>query len=497
MFDFFKRDKLDDNLERSFRKNPHLTGKRSAYTSDNVGRFLQGWETQTATIDYYLKHELGVLRARSREMVRQNPYGKRFVTTVKSNVIGPQGVVVQAQTIYNRQPDQAANAALEKAFSDWGNDPRQCDYQGKLSWVDFQNMAVSCAAQDGEFFIRVHRGEGDFGLQLEIIDPELVDTELNKELANGEIRLGIEYDSRNKVVRYHFKKKRQGGNNSQGYDNYKRYSIEADSIIHGFIPEYPDQSRGIPWLHASLERAKHLDKYIEAAIVKARSTAATMAFIKTPPGEDAYQGEDGEWGDYTVDQYEPGSIKDIGQRDVVNVDSSYPHQMYSSFVKAQLQSIASGLGISYHALSADLEGVNYSSIRAGVLEDREIFKGIQNWFIRSLVRQVWEEWVYMAIMRKKISIGGKTLFRPAEEYLPAFFQGRRWAWVDPQKDSAANELAIRMRLKSRTQVIREQGDDPESVFLQCKADEELMEKLGLQEIPPLTNQQPQEAPSDE
>ena len=498
LFDFFRRPN-QDGIQKRFNPKQHSHGKRAAFNSDNVGRFLQGWETQTATIDYYLKHELSVLRARSREMVRQNPYGKRFITTIKSNVIGPQGVVVQAQSIYNRQPDQAANAALERAFMDWGNDPRQCDYQGRLSWIDIQNMAISCAAQDGEFFIRLHRGEGDYGLQLEMIDPELVDTELNKDLNDqGEIRLGVEYDISGRVRRYHFKKKRQDGGQGQGYDNYKRYSIEADAIIHGFIPEHPDQSRGIPWLHASLERAKHLDKYIEAAIVKARSTAATMAFIKTPPGEEAYQGEDGEWDGYTVDQYEPGSIKDIGQRDVVNVDSSYPHQMYGPFIKAQLQSIASGLGISYHALSGDLEAVNYSSIRAGTLEDREIFKGLQNWFIRSVVRQVWEEWVYLAIMRKKISIGGKPLFRAADEYTPAFFQGRRWAWVDPQKDSAANELAIRMRLKSRSQVIREQGDDPESVFMQCKADQELMDKLGLQEIPPATQQPPQpEAPDDE
>ena len=487
MFDFLRR-RTPERNGSPLGVNPHLT--RSAFGSDNVDRFLQGWSTENATIDYYLKNELSTLRARSREMVRQNPYGKRFISTVKSNVIGPQGVVVQAQSIFNQQPDQAANAALERSFGLWGDDPRACDFKGRLTWVDFQNMCVTCAAQDGEFFIRLHRNEGEYGLQLELIDPELVDTELNKETRGGEIRLGVEYDSQGKVVRYHFKKKRQGGNQGQGYDKYSRYSIEADSIIHGFIPEHPDQSRGIPWLHASLERAKHLDKYIEAAIVKARSTAATMAFLKTPPGEDAYQGEDGEWGGYTVDQYEPGSIKDIGQRDVVNVDSSYPHQMYSSFVKAQLQSISSGLGISYHALSSDLEGVNYSSIRAGVLEDREIFKSLQNWFIRSIVRQVWEEWVYLAVMRQKVTIGTRPLFRPANEYTPAFFQGRRWAWVDPQKDSAANELAIRMRLKSRTQVIREQGDDPESVFLQCKADEELMESLGLQEIPPQPTSQP-------
>jgi len=84
------------------------------------------------------------------------------------------------------------------------------------------------------------------------------------------------------------------------------------------------------------------------------------------------EGDDGlieggvDGGDITIDQYDAGTIKNIGNRKFVNVDSDYPHQMYSAFVKAHLQGIASGLGISYHALANDLEGVNYSSIRAGV-----------------------------------------------------------------------------------------------------------------------------------
>jgi len=65
----------------------------------------------------------------------------------------------------------------------------------------------------------------------------------------------------------------------------------------------------------------------------------------------------------------------------------------------------------------------------------------------------------------------------------AHYQGRRWAWVDPQKDGNANKLAIDNRLKSRSQIMRESGDDPESVWREIQHEEEIMRELGIQPIP--------------
>jgi lambda family phage portal protein len=382
--------------------------------------------------------------------------------------------------MFRGEPDQAANEAIERAWSDWCQNG--CDYLGRHTFIDIQNLLISNAAQDGEFIVH-KRYTRDGRLQLKVIDPELLDVEKNTMSKSGrEVRLGVEYDSEGRVVAYHFKK--QSHPAMGGYDNYEKYSLPANQIIHGFITEWTDQSRGVPWMHASLERSKHLEKYDEAAIVKARSTAATMAFVKSPPGDAPYEGEE-EYGDATIDTFEAGTIKDIGDRDLVPFDSDYPHKMYADFVKKQLQGIASGLGISYHSLSGDLEGVNYSSIRAGVLEDREIFKGLQNWFIRSFVRPVYEEWLLREHTYKRIRIPRRgtgvpePLRRPINEYMPAHFQGRRWAWVDPQKDGYANQLAIQQRLKSRSQIIREQGDDPDEVFRACAQDEAKLRELGL------------------
>lgn len=470
---FFKQKKPT----QKHKPNPH-TGQKASFFGQESSRLFTGWETSSHSIDYYLKEDLLKLRARSRRLVRINPYGKRFLDVIRSNVIGPTGVQVNAQrTMSNGRPDRRSNEAVEKAFKDWSEN--HCDFLGKASFCDLQNMAAACAAQDGEFIFELVQA-GKYNFQLKAIDAELLDIDKHEVTNNGQIRMGVEYNNAGKMVKYHFKEKNHNGD----YGRNRSYTINADRIIHGFIPLYPDQSRGIPWMHAALEPAKHLEKYQEGAIVNARASANTFNVLQSK-GDEQYEGDEQNGDAGTYDNIQAGSTIDIGNREMVNVDPDYPHQMYDSFVKTNLRSIASGFGVSYHALSNDLENVNYSSIRAGVLEDRELFKSIQNWLVRCLIKPVFEQWVDMAYMSGQIVLpGGQPVSGTMESYYAATYQPRRWAWVDPQKDMASNQIYIQERLKSRSQIMREQGDDPEAVWPEIAKEEELMRALGIQPIQP-------------
>lgn len=476
-FSIFKR-----SQSRVHQPNP-WANQRSFFSNDS-SRYFDGWDTQSHSIDYYLRDELTKLRARSRRLVRMNPNGKRAVSLFKSNIVGPDGVTVQAQSKIIRQGkevlDTAANDAIEAAFKDWGS--KHCDWRAKHSFVEQQGIAIANAVQDGEFLFRKHYGRsaGKYGFQLQAMDPELLDIVKNQPTKSGQIRLGVEYDKNERVIRYWFRERSFNGD----YNTGRTYSIEAQYIIHGFVPEWPDQSRGIPWMHAGLETSKHLEKYEESAIVASRANAGAMGFISAADGKDYTGEEDGDsYGEgVTLDNIEAGTIKNIGDHKFESWDPKYPHEMYDPFIKSSMRRIAAGFGISYHALSMDLADVNYSSIRAGVLEDREIFKAIQNWFIRTLISHVYEEWLVAAYMMGEIKIGRVALSRPIDQYMPAKYQARRWAWVDPQKDGEANKLAIDLRLKSRSQIIRDQGDDPETVWNEIQRDEELLAKLGIKAV---------------
>ena len=67
----------------------------------------------------------------------------------------------------------------------------------------------------------------------------------------------------------------------------------------------------------------------------------------------------------------------------------------------------------------------------------------------------------------------------ADSLRRATILGRRWPWVDPVKDLQAAELAIKLRTRSISDVIREQGRDPDDVWAELAADQERLRDMGL------------------
>lgn len=66
-----------------------------------------------------------------------------------------------------------------------------------------------------------------------------------------------------------------------------------------------------------------------------------------------------------------------------------------------------------------------------------------------------------------------------DRYRDVTWQAKRWAWTDPEKEVNANILAINNRLKSRTRVIAEQGEDIEDVWNELEEEEELAEEKNI------------------
>lgn len=461
--------------------NPKLKVRNSFFSSD-APRFFDGWASQSNSIDFYLRSELTKLRARSRELVRKSPLGKRYISLLKSNIIGPNGVSVQARTIRftsgREELDERANSAIEAAFDDWKMN--HCDVKDKKNFLAFQNGAIANAGQDGEFIFRKHYNNSKYGFQLESIDPELLDTTKNEHtLGGGEIRLGVEYNKSGKVVRYWFRERNFNGD----YHTGRTYSIDARYIIHGFVPEWPDQSRGVPWTHAGIERAKHLDKFRESLIVRARASA-NVAIALTSNDEETYTGDEDDPADptRTYDSLEAGEVKDFGNRELHSIDPNYPDAAVESFIKSEIRDIASAWNVSYQSLSADLSDTSFSSGRTGIQEEREMYKTHQQWFIDAFIRPVYQEWLTNAYIKRQLKIGTALLARPLEDYRLCSFQPRRWQWVDPAKDAAANKLAIDERLKSRSQIMRENGDDPQSVWNEIEREQRLMEEKGIEPV---------------
>lgn len=446
--------------------------EKRRFNAVSSNRLNLDWLTSNLSQDGEMRGNLCTMRNRSRDLERNNEWVKGFLRSLENNVLGERGVSLQVRSQEaNGKLDEVANSQIERAWKQWGK-VGGCEVSGRHSFCDVQRLILRSIARDGEVIIRMMREAS--GLKLQILEADLLDEEYFQTLDNGrEIRFGVEFDEYRKPIAYHMLGNHPG-DTQFGADFKRRVRIPASEILHPFRTERPEQSRGIPWLVSSMNRLRMLDGYAEAELVAARTSAAKMGFF-TQDTPDGWTGGEDDNGNIPVDA-SPGTLEllPVGV-DFKSWDSNHPNSGYGDFVKSCLRGVATSLGISYNSLSNDLEGVNYSSIRAGLLEEREVWKAVQRFLIEHVLEPVFSAWLEVELLSGRLGLPYEKFWK----FNVPDFRGRRWSWVDPKKDMEAAILGIENRLTTHRQVIADGGEDVYEVFQKAKDDEELAEMMGI------------------
>ena len=443
------------------------------------------WTVTPVTPDAYIALHHPTLVARSREQWSNNDYVRAFVRLVRQNIAGPQGVLMQSKCEKPRGGlDTEANKAIEADFDDWGK-AGNCDVTGKLSWRAIQTLVTETTARDGEFVVRKIYGKsaGPHGFALQLIDPQRLSVRYENSKVDNEggfIRHSIEYNRYGRAVAYHFASVDEWDAYYYSYAGRGFVRVPADEIIHGFVHEQVGQRRGLPWASTSLFRLHHLQGFEDASVQNARAGATKMGFIQYREGFGP-EAEDDDDVAGSIDA-EPLSFHELPEgAEFKEFNPNYPAGEFQTFHKAMLRGASAGMGVLYNTLASDLEGVNFSSIRQGTLDEREHWKELQQWLIEALCIPVFEAWLSYRLLAGEVKTkNGKPL--PASklaEYKRVVWQPRRWAWIDPRADQEANNSSIRGGQNSFSAVIREQGRDPETVFAELSADLAAMKAAGI------------------
>jgi lambda family phage portal protein len=251
--------------------------------------------------------------------------------------------------------------------------------------------------------------------------------------------------------------------------------VDAADIIHLAILDRPGQTRGVPWLASSIKRLHHLAGYEEAEVVRARASSSLMGFITSPEGElvgdDVMDGE-------RVSSFEPGVFKYLAPGENVSVPQlDAPDGQFEPFMRAMLQGMSAGIGISYAPLSQDYSQSNYSSSRLSLIDDRENWKVLQNYLVDQLITPVYEEWIRAAVSVGELQLAGYEA--APERFTKARWMCRGWAWVDPAKEVAALKEAVKAGFATQAQVVAESGGDLEELLLARQMEVERAAELGL------------------
>jgi lambda family phage portal protein len=462
-------------LSKLPRKAPER--RRSFYSAAQQGRLTLDWVTSILSADKEMQGDLQKLRGRARDLSRNYSLARKFLAMVTSNVVGHRGIILQAKVrnLRGEGLKEQLNDAIEKAWHRWSR-RGICTVEGRLSFADAQRLAIRTVALDGECLVRKVPYPNEFGFALQFLDADQLDHNFQgvDRTSGNEIRMGVEVDRYGRPAAYWLYDKHPS-EFSSGPRERKR--VPASEVLHLFITDRVGQSRGVPWMAASMFDMNMLRGYKEAEIVAARTAAAKMGFLETTISPEAgYTGEPNEDGTTRMEA-SPGTIDVLPPGSTFKEwDPTHPTTAFGPFVKSCLRDVASGLLVDYNGLANDLEGVNYSSIRAGLLETREIWKLIQCWFIEQFMKPVFETWLEFALLSGQVPVSAREL----DICEQITWHARRWPWVDPEKDIRAAKEAIGSGLDTWTDVLAEDGKDFEETIDELASNLEYLRSKGLE-----------------
>lgn len=478
--------KILDRLAARFGYAPARKPQRRSLDAGTVSRLTQSWAGATGSIDRDIWGKLELARNRARDLAYNNDYMRKFVNLVRTNVVGPQGFSLQVRAAFpDGKQDKIGNDAVESAFWRWAK-RGVCEVSRKYSFPQLCHQIVGAAARDGEALVRRWYSGNDYRYSLQLLDIDRLDLKKNEQLADGRIiKMGVELGLAGEPVAYHLRRQHPGDIYPYRIRGEEFERVPASEIFHIGVFERPEQTRCLPWAVSAILRLENLGAYEEAAVIASRFGAAKMAYWAPGEGGDDPAGFADEsnpsTGEFFSD-FEPGEVRVAPSgAELKSIDWKYPHEQYDVFVKACVRGIASGIGVAYSSLSNDLTQVNYSSIRAGVLEERDAWMLLQGWLIESFLEPMFEDWLRMALLTGQVTTktGGAVGPDKFAKFNCAEWRGRRWAWVDPEKDVNAAILLIQNGLRSRRMIADEQGVDLEQVWADLELEQAEAKKKGL------------------
>jgi lambda family phage portal protein len=465
--------------------------QRRNYDAGAQSRLTLDFPGTSVSADSDLVRQLRVMRARARALVKNEPYARRYSRLIEKNIAGSAGVQL---SLLGREDDAGDYARSDLRLSRAEADQIQRQWNRwcastwvssdrRLTWPQVQRLALRNGCMDGEIFCRlVIDPRNPWLLSLDWLVPEQLDEQLNSSLnGGGEIRLAVEFDPMGRRSAYHAYRRNPDDFliGSQRIGRGDRERIPAGEMVHWYLPDFIGQTRGVPWLYSAIARVNMLGGYEEAELVAARVAASKMGFIIPPQGQEyAGDGEDAEGN--TIVEAQPGTFESLpAGSDLKSFDPQHPNANFPAFHKCMLRGVAAGGDVSYHTLTGDLESVNYSSARIGLLDERDGYAVLQDEFIHGFCLPIFRAWLVAQ------SING-TIPLTVEEsaaFDEILWRPRRWAWVDPQKEIGGMKDAVALGIRSRTQIVAEQGGEIAQTFKELGAEQIALEALGLLPAP--------------
>lgn len=459
------------------------------YDAAKVDRTNSHWLPPNKSADLELMNSASMLRARARDLVRNNAYAYGIKRAIVRNVVGC-GIIPQAKVENkNEKPNDRFNKQVEALWHQW---QRQADVTGRLSFYELQDLVLSEVVEAGEVliqFVSSPNRSRSLPFALEMIECDRLADDyqsfrgINPDNGN-ELRRGVEVNSAGEPVAYWIYPKHPNDINTL---HTRPERFPADRFIHLFRPKRIGQTRGVTEFAPAIRWLKDLGYYLENELQSSAVASCFTAAITTLGGAadgsllDISESESSDTDGNTFESIQPGMVARLMPgEDVKVINPMRPNSQAEPWINLMIRSMAVGMGLSYERLARDYSQTNFSSNRASDLEDRREFRPWQDWLITHLCIPVWQRFITSAVMQDTRGFPGAFEFlADFERWTKAEWQPPGWEWVDPQKEAAASVIALESNLTTLADELGKRGKDLRETLEQRKREKDMLDELGL------------------
>ncbi len=446
-----------------------------------------------------------VMRARSRQLVRNNPLATGALQTVLDNVIGP-GLRVHPEMdrdVLGISDDEAENLERQfvRVFNEWAESV-ECDLQRVQDFYQLQRLAFNSVNESGDILAlapTIRRAGATLSTRVQLVEADRLSNPYWGPPSPTLIG-GVELDEATGApLAYHVQKGHPGGLYERTATQMTWQRIDAFGKTTGrrncwlmFRRKRPAQHRGIPYFFSALEQLKQIERYTDQELQASIVGGSFTVFVTSPAGEGLMPLASVPFGqemtpaatntDVALDY---GAIVDLlPGEDIKIANPGRPNQNFDNFVNAVVQQIGAGIGVPFELLNKHFRA-SYSASRASLLEAWKFFRPERVWFASSFCTPFYELVITEAVARGVLSAPG-FLDNPSmrRAYLRAAWIGPVPGQLNPidEVKAAAQRIEIGVSSIAR-EALELSGADWESIHLQRKKEVAMRRADGLEPIP--------------
>lgn len=430
-------------------------------------RRLRTWIVSSGSPDGEIIKDLPTLRQRSRDLVRNEPFGRGAINVLTQAVIGrglkPQSVPdvkTIAEAIGVNSDDEGLLKAVEnfsekaeRNFKLWG-ESQQADTRGQLTFSDLQESAFKNYLMSGDVFftvnIRKHH-DSPFRLRIGLIEADQVVNPPG--ISDGQmIRGGIELDKFGEPKAYWVNKNQE----IFPYDFHRipRYGPVSgrQMIWHLFKPERIGNSRGVPFLAPVITIIKNKSRYTKAELDAAVNNSILVMLVRSSntraltSGLTSNQTDTSKKNtgiDFTI---APGAqiVQLRDGEDITAFEPKRPFSNFKDFNSALARECGMALNIPYE-IYLRMFNSSYTASRAAYNMFERTRDVQRNWFNLNFNRPAWQEVTTEEILSGRLEAPGFNDggYFVRQAWLKVLWAGDSIGQINPvvETDAAAKRVA--------------------------------------------------------